>query len=50
MKRMNFRLGFGLAILLLLAIAIFVTSLLGDTRGKRVDLTEDRLYTLSESA
>lgn len=50
MKRMNFRLGFGLAAVLLLAVAVVVSSLLGDMRGTRVDLTEDGLFTLSESA
>ncbi len=50
MKRMNFRLGFGLATVLLLAVAVFLSSLLGDLRGTRIDLTEDGLFTLSESA
>ncbi|MBM4116855.1 hypothetical protein FJ251_03805 [bacterium] len=49
MKRLNFRLGFGLAALLLIGVAVVVNSLLGDLRGSRLDLTEDRLFTLSES-
>jgi len=49
MKRLNFRLGFGLAALLLIGVALVVNSLLGDMRGSRLDLTEDRLFTLSES-
>ncbi len=47
MKRLNFRLGFALAALLLLAVALALNSLLGDLRGSRLDLTEDRLFTLS---
>ncbi|MCB1161052.1 MAG: GldG family protein [Candidatus Krumholzibacteriia bacterium] len=50
MKRLNFRLGFALAAVLLLAVALFVNSLLGGMRGTRVDLTEDRLFTLSPAA
>ncbi len=50
MKKMNFRLAFGLTTLLLLAIAVFIGSILGDLRGARIDLTEDKQFTLSESA
>lgn len=49
MKRLNFRLGFGLAAVLLIGVALVVNSLLGDLRGSRLDLTEDRLFTLSDS-
>lgn len=49
MKRLNFRLGFGLVAVLLIGVALVVNSLLGDMRGSRLDLTEDRLFTLSES-
>mgnify|MGYP003492627674 FL=1 len=49
MKRLNFRLGFGLAALLLLAVALAFNSLPGDLRGSRLDLTEDRLFTLSSA-
>ena len=47
MKRLSFRLGFGLAALLLLGVALALNSLLGDLRGSRLDLTEDKLFTLS---
>ncbi len=49
-KRMSFRLAFGLAALLLLAISVFLVGILGDLHGMRVDLTEDRQFTLSDSA
>ena len=50
MKKMNFRLAFGLVTVLLFAIAIFLSSILGDLRGTRIDLTEDKQFTLSDSA
>jgi ABC-2 type transport system permease protein len=40
---------FGLFSLLAVAVAVLVSSLLGDLRGSRADLTEEKLFTLSES-
>jgi ABC-type uncharacterized transport system involved in gliding motility auxiliary subunit len=50
MKRVNFRLAFALVTILLLGIAIFLNAFLGNMRAGRVDMTEDRLFTLSPSA
>ncbi|MHB8078840.1 MAG: GldG family protein [Candidatus Krumholzibacteriia bacterium] len=49
-KRMNFRVTFGIAATLLLAIAIFLTLVLGNLPGARIDLTDDHLYTMSPAS
>jgi len=49
-KRRNFRLTFAIATLLLAAIAVFLVAVLGDIRGARLDLTEDKLFTMSPAA
>jgi len=49
-KQRKFRITFTVAALLLLAIAVFVTSIFGNFTGARVDLTSDKLYTMSPSA
>jgi ABC-type uncharacterized transport system involved in gliding motility auxiliary subunit len=46
----RFRLGFLILTLLSLAIAIFLTGVVENFRGARIDLSEDKLYTLSDSA
>ncbi|MBC8366657.1 GldG family protein [bacterium] len=46
----RFRLGFLILTLLSLAIAIFFTGVVENFRGARIDLSEDNLYTLSDSA
>ncbi len=46
----RFRLGFLILTVLSLAIAVFLTGVVEDWRGARLDLTEDNLYTLSDSA
>jgi ABC-type uncharacterized transport system involved in gliding motility auxiliary subunit len=50
MKKLSFRMAFGLVVLLLLAIALFVNGLLSNLHRGRLDLTEDNLYTLSPAA
>lgn len=49
-KRNNFRLKFAVASILLTAIVFLVISVLGNLRGARVDLTSDRLFTMSPAA
>ena len=49
-KRNNFRLTFALASILLTAIVFLVISVLGNLRGARVDMTSDRLFTMSPAA
>jgi ABC-type uncharacterized transport system involved in gliding motility auxiliary subunit len=49
-KRRNFRLTFAVATVLLLAIAVFLIAVTGNLPGARLDLTSDRLFTLSGSA
>ena len=49
-KRRNFRVTFAVAVVLLAAIAFFLTSVLGNLRGARVDMTSDRLFTMSPAA
>jgi ABC-type uncharacterized transport system involved in gliding motility auxiliary subunit len=49
-KRRNFRLTFAVATVLLAAIAVFVVAVLDDIRGARLDMTEDRLFTMSPAA
>ncbi|MBN2171259.1 MAG: GldG family protein [Candidatus Krumholzibacteriota bacterium] len=50
MKRLSFRITFAAAVVLLIGIAVFLNGILGDLRGARVDLTEDKLFTLTASA
>ncbi len=49
-KRTNFRVTFGVAAALLLAIAVFLTLVLGNLPGARIDLTDDQLYTMSPAS
>ncbi|MFH2052816.1 MAG: GldG family protein [bacterium] len=49
-KRRNFRLTFAVATVLLAAIAFFLISVTGNMQGARVDMTSDRLFTLSDPA
>jgi ABC-2 type transport system permease protein len=49
-KRANFRMTFAAATILLLAIAFLLTAVLGSFAGARVDLTSDKLFTMSKSA
>ena len=49
-KRRNFRITFAMAALLLTAIAFFLVSVLDNMPGARVDMTSDRLFTMSPAA
>ncbi len=49
-NRRKFRITFGISTVLLLAIAVFVTSILGNLSGARLDLTSDKLFTMSPAA
>jgi ABC-type uncharacterized transport system involved in gliding motility auxiliary subunit len=49
-KRTNFRVSFGVTTLLLLGAAIALAAVLDNLPGARVDLTSDRLYTMSPAA
>ncbi len=49
-NRRKFRITFAVAAVLLAAIAFFLVSVLGNLRGARVDMTSDRLFTLSPAA
>ncbi len=49
-KRRNFRLTFGVSVVLLLILAVFLTSVLGNFGGARLDLTEDKIFTMSPAA
>ncbi len=49
-KRTNFRLSFGLAALLLVGLAVALAAVLDNLPGGRLDLTSDRLYTMSPAA
>ncbi|MEN8007059.1 MAG: GldG family protein [Candidatus Krumholzibacteriota bacterium] len=49
-KRRNFRITFAVAALLLTAIAFFLVSVLDNMPGARVDMTSDRLFTMSPAA
>jgi len=49
-KRRNFRLTFAVATVLLAAILFFLINVTGNLRGTRVDLTSDRLFTMSPAA
>ncbi len=49
-KRQSFRLGFAAAAVLLTAIVFFLISIFGNMTGARVDMTSDRLFTMSPAA
>lgn len=49
-KRRNFRLTFAVLTVLLAAIVFAAISVLGNLRGARVDMTSDRLFTMSPAA
>ena len=49
-KRRNFRITFAVSALLLTAIAFFLISVLDNLPGARVDMTSDRLFTMSPAA
>lgn len=49
-KRRTFRVTFAVAVVLLLAVSVLLTGVLGNFPGARADLTSDRLYTMSPSA
>ncbi len=49
-KLNNFRLKFALAAILLTTIVFLVISVLGNLRGARLDMTSDRLFTMSPAA
>lgn len=49
-KRRNFRLTFSVATVLLAGIAVLLISVLGNLPGARLDLTEDKLFTMSPAA
>lgn len=49
-KRNSFRLTFAVATVLLTAVVFLVISVLGNLRGARVDMTSDRLFTMSPAA
>lgn len=49
-KRRNFRLTFAASAALLAVIAFFLVSVLGNLPGARLDLTRDRLFTMSPAA
>ncbi|HOX25441.1 MAG TPA: GldG family protein [Candidatus Krumholzibacteria bacterium] len=49
-KRRNFRLTFAVATVLLAAVAVFLVAVLGNIQGARLDLTADRLFTMSPAA
>ncbi len=49
-KRRNFRITFAVATVLLLAIAVIFISVTSNVPGARMDLTSDKLFTLSPAA
>ncbi len=49
-KRRNFRVTFAAATILLAAVAALLIAVLGNLPGARLDLTEDRLFTMSPAA
>ncbi len=49
-KRRNFRLTFAVAIVLLTAILFFLINVTGNLRGARVDMTSNRVFTMSPAA
>jgi len=49
-KRRNYRLTFALAVVLLAAVSVFLVSVASNFTGVRLDLTEDKLFTMSPAA
>ena len=49
-NRRNFRITFSVATFLLVAIAVFLTAILSNFAGARLDLTSDKLFTMSPAA
>jgi len=49
-KRRNFRLTFAVTTVILAAIAVFAVMVLGNIPGARLDLTQDKLFTMSPAA
>ena len=49
-KRTNFRVTFGVAVVLLLAIVVFLISVTSNLKSARVDMTSDKLFTMSPAA
>ncbi|MBD3219602.1 hypothetical protein GF314_00045, partial [bacterium] len=49
-KRRNYRLTFLVAVVLLAAVAVFLVSITSNFTGARVDMTEDKLFTMSPAA
>ena len=49
-KRRTFRLSFAAAAVLLVALAVLLTGVLSRMGGARIDLTQDKIYTMSPAA
>jgi len=49
-KRRNYRVTFSVATVLLIGVAVFLISVLSNIPGARVDMTSDKLFTLSPAA
>ncbi len=49
-KRTNFRVTFAVAVVLLVAIAVFLISVTSNLKSARVDMTSDKLFTMSPAA
>ncbi len=49
-KRKNFRVTFAVSVVLLVAIAFFLVSVLDNLPGARIDMTSDNLFTMSPAA
>ena len=49
-KRRNFRITFAVSVVLLTAIAFFLISVLDNFPGARIDMTSDKLFTMSPAA
>lgn len=49
-KRRNYRLTFAVAVVLLAAVAVFLVSVASNFTGVRLDLTQDKLFTMSPAA
>ena len=49
-KRRNFRITFAVSVVLLTAIAFFLISVLDNLPGARIDMTSNKLFTMSPAA
>ena len=49
-KRKSFRATFTISVILLLTLAVFLTSVMSNLGGAHVDLTEDQIFTMSPAA